>query len=361
MTETTSPDIGKRRRRFRRDPQFRSERSRAGRIELQSRDLEIIAAVARYRFMNTVQICRMFGCDCPPIEKLAVRASGPALIRAKQHRETCVSLFKNDQHIAHRLRELFHQGYLERPVSQLQLRVRDGAIAKGSVSMVYCISKSGLDIIGSERRAALGAGKLSWVGKINEGGRVFMEHTLAVGGVSVGLDVVLRRQSRLVRLNESSLQSGMSAARRASPKPWSMRVKHKGEDLTALCDLAFAVGDPTTRQRWNFLVEVDRGHMPVVRASFHHTSIMRKLVAYAKAFEDGLHQSEFGWQNFRVVVLTTSTERVGSCVDAVRARFGTASVARIFLFGVEGAADDLLSYEFVDGLGRAVRLIEPST
>ena len=59
-----------------------------------------------------------------------------------------------------------------RQVGGVGLRIRDGVVSEGSVPMVYCVSTAGLSLIGSKRRATIGDGKLSWVGKINEGTRV---------------------------------------------------------------------------------------------------------------------------------------------------------------------------------------------
>ena len=360
-----------RRHRFKRAPH--------NRMELRRRDLDMIATIAHSRFMNTAQVCRLFACDCPRMEKLGHRAGRPAMIFVKQHHdncsctcgvenkkrehaESCPALFKDDQHVGSRLRELYQAGYLERPIVQLQLRVKNGVVAEGSVPLVYCVTASGLSLIGQARRDALGLGKLSWVSKINEGTQVFMSHTLATVDVGVGVDVAVRKQQHLIRLSEAALLSTMSEQRRNSVRPWSLRTTYKGEPLTAVCDLAFALQDQQSRKRWNFLVEVDRGHMPIARgqdgADFSGTSIMRKLIAYAKAYTDDEHQKAFGFRGMRVLFLTTSEERVRTCIQAARDRFGSASVARLFLFGTLDAARDMLGYGFVGVDGKLTRLLD---
>ena len=153
------------------------------------------------------------------------------------------------------------------------------------------------------------------------------------------------------------LHNGLSAERKKSARPWSLKTTYRGTQLSTVCDLVFAIGDVTRRKRYNFLVEVDRGHMPVERASLQRTSILRKLVGYAKAWEDGLHKDGFGWQNFRVLILTTSEQRVQSCIAAARKRFGDAAAGRIFLFGTMEAAKDMLGHQFIDIDGRGSRLI----
>lgn len=334
----------------------------------------MVAAIAEHRFLNTEQICRQFACDCPETQKVGVRGGEATVVRTKMHRDacscscgvghsnrdhapSCPNLFKSDKHVASRLLELYQAGYLDRPIAQLQLRVKHGKVSLGSVPMVYCVTTAGLDLIGEARRAAIGRGKLSWVSKTNEGGRVFMEHTLAVADVSIGINRALRNARHLERLSDAELKSGMRETRQLSVRPYGLKVRHKSGKLSAVCDLAFGIADKCAGKRWNFLAEIDMGHMPVKRAGLSKTSIVRKLIAYAKVFEDGLHREEFDWRGFRVLVLTTSPERVQSCVKAAQEQFGASSYARIFLFGTFDAVHDMLGYEFVDGRGKPSRLI----
>ena len=266
-------------------------------------------------------------------------------------------MFKDNQHVGHRLLELYQAGYLERPVSQLQLRVKNGAIGKGSIPMVYRVTTAGLGVIGEERRLAIGHGKMSWVGENLQNSRMFMEHTLAIADVSVGVDVAVRESAHVARLEEAKVYAGLTKARQADVRPWSLKVKYQGKELSTVCDLVFVLGDASERKRYNFMVEVDLGHMPVERATLTRTSIVRKLIGYAKAHVEGLHRTELGWENFRVLILTTSSGRVKSCVAAARKQFGSASVGRIFLFGTLEASHDMFNHEFVDIDGKQVRLM----
>ena len=363
-----------RRRLFQPDPKFRSEAWRAGKIELHRRDLDIIEAVARHRFLNSEQICRLFACDCPLGNKLAVRGGRPAMIQVKQHRPRCSctclvgdrkgehatecpALFKNDKHLVGRLRELFHAGYLGRPIAQLQLRIKNG-IAAGSAPMVYCVTNAGLALLGEPRRLLIGLGKATGFPNFKEGTRIFVEHTLSIADVSTGVDRAMRGRKELARISESVLAAGMSNKRRTTAHPWGLSAEYKAQVLTAVCDIVFGIRDLASSKQFNFMVEVDRGHMPIERHDLTQTSIKRKLIAYARAFENNEHVSSFGWRNFRVLVLTTSEQRVQSCVAAARAGFGKAPVSRIFLFGTLDAADDLLNYEFATIDGKRAKLLD---
>ena len=81
-------------------------------------------------------------------------------------------------------------------------------------------------------------------------------------------------------------------------------------------DYAFSLGFPALRQRANYLVETDRGTMPVERKDLNASSILKKFVAYREIWRSGLHTKQFGWRNFRVLIVTTSPDP-GSMVDVV--------------------------------------------
>jgi hypothetical protein len=230
--------------------------------------------------------------------------------------------------------------------------------------MVYCVTSKGIEAIGAERRAALGHEKLSWVGKVNEGDHFYMQHTLKTGDVSVGVDCAVRTRPGLQRLSEAELMAGMSEKRRTTGKRWLLDVTHRGVHIATVCDLAFGIGDHHRRRRYNYLCEIDMGTMTIWNGDLNNSSILRKLVGYARASFDGLYAKELGWQGVRVIFLTTSEARRQSMMEAAKKKFGRAPEGRLFLFGTHEAANDMLSYDFRDIDGRAVKLIrheqEPS-
>ncbi len=65
-----------------------------------------------------------------------------------------------------------------------------------------------------------------------------------------------------------------------------------------------------------FLLEADRGTMPVTRPNLSRSSFQRKLFAYHATWKQGLHNIRFGFPRFRVLTVTTSAERLRSMIDA---------------------------------------------
>jgi len=71
-------------------------------------------------------------------------------------------------------------------------------------------------------------------------------------------------------------------------------------------------------QSISFMVEIDRGTMPVVRSNFEQTSFERKMRAYLTAHAAKQHEQRFGWKTFRVLTVTTDEYRMQSMIDALR-------------------------------------------
>jgi hypothetical protein len=67
-----------------------------------------------------------------------------------------------------------------------------------------------------------------------------------------------------------------------------------------------------------FMVEVDRGTMPIVRADMRQTSFERKMRAYLAAHATSEHERRFGWKAFRVLTVTPGQQRARSMIEALR-------------------------------------------
>jgi hypothetical protein len=58
--------------------------------------------------------------------------------------------------------------------------------------------------------------------------------------------------------------------------------------------------------------------MPITRGDLSQTSYYRKLLAYEATWTQNLHRTRFGWQRFRVLTVTTNSERVPGMIEACR-------------------------------------------
>ncbi len=129
-------------------------------------------------------------------------------------------------------------------------------------------------------------------------------------------------------------------------------------DVGVVADLVFGL-DLADGSRRNFMVEIDRGTMPIVRSDPDQTSFARKIRAYLTAHAAKLHEQQFGWKNFRVLTVTTDHRRMQSLKEASQ-RFCVprSPGAALFLFATfdDLRAGDPLTSEWQDGNDRPMHL-----
>jgi hypothetical protein len=125
-------------------------------------------------------------------------------------------------------------------------------------------------------------------------------------------------------------------------------------------DFAFGLTLPDGSRR-NFLVEIDRGTMPVVRSDIlRQTSFEEKMRAYLTAHAAKQHERQFGWKTFRVLTVTTEERRARTMIDALgRLHVPHSPGAPLFYFAARDGlrTSDPLAHAWHDGNEREIRLI----
>lgn len=109
-----------------------------------------------------------------------------------------------------------------------------------------------------------------------------------------------------------------------------------------------------------FVVEIDRGTMPVARHDIRQTSLERKMRGYLTAHATKQHERRFGWKTFRVLTVTTDDHRAASALETLRRiRVAHSPGPSLFLFAtrLELFQTNPLSHVWQDGNGRDARLI----
>jgi hypothetical protein len=150
---------------------------------------------------------------------------------------------------------------------------------------------------------------------------------------------------------------------RATRNPLSLHVKlsHQGvvHEIGLVPDLVFGL-QFADGSRHSFMVEIDRGTMPIARSDFLQTSFELKMRAYLTAHAGKQHEKHFRWKTFRVLTVTTDHHRMLSMMDVLRKlRVPHSPGAPLFFFTTRDdlRATDPLAHEWRDGNGRTVRLI----
>ncbi len=254
-----------------------------------------------------------------------------------------------------RLLRLFHAGYIDRPRAQL-----DYYPSFGSAPMIYALADRGVRLLkewdGAEFRNP------EWSRKNREAGRPFIEHQIAIVDFQVALRRAVRERPDLRLVSAEELIAD-APTRPIGPNPFALhaRLFDRGASRGAsvIPDLVFAL-ELAGGSRRIFMVEIDRGTMPITRSDPEQSSIERKMRVYLAAHAAKQHQRQFGWKNFRVLVVTTDRARIGSIIDALQ-RFRAPRGVAPSLFLLTTFADlslaDPLQREWLDGSRRNVDLI----
>jgi hypothetical protein len=216
-----------------------------------------------------------------------------------------VALMGGSQQILRRLQLLYHHGFLERPRCQLDYYYRGG-----SREIVYGLADKGGAVL---RQGGIALSESRWSDKNRSVGRVQLEHLLMVSDVIVAIEMVCRNNGSRLIMGDYLPVPGKHPSFR-----WNVDIGG-GVKLGIAPDRAFALdyADPDDeRKRAFFFLEADRGTMPIVRKNLSQSSFYRKLLAYEATWSQGLHRSQFVFNRFRVLTVTTSAARVNSLVEA---------------------------------------------
>lgn len=225
------------------------------------------------------------------------------------------------QKVAERLRRLFEAGLLDKPRRQLDRRTMAG----GGTAHVYAISKAGARVLVEERRAE-DIDDLDWTRKNKRAGRQFIRHTTAIADIAIALSRAAANRLNYAVVQHNALVQTLPDKTRASDNPWkwgrvtlppNYAVTGPAASMSNIPDHAAVVVLPDGTRR-AFLIEIDRGTMPVERANFFQNSLIKKVIGYHYGNRLKLHQSLFGWKGLRFLIVTTTPTRVDNILDAIK-------------------------------------------
>ena len=253
--------------RFKRSPEIPA-------LQLTARDRQILHHVHRHRFLRS--------------DHLAALTAG------------------SSQQVLRRLQRLYHHGYLERPRCQIDY------YQSGSRRMAYGLGNKGAAWL--KRELPLPYHRLEWPKK-NQVRRLFLEHALLVSDFTVALELACRHRQDIRLLTEDDLNLPDAALSGRNPFRWRVNIPG-GLACTVIPDRVFGLKCADGRQAW-FVLEADRATMPVSRRSLERSSFCRKMLAYQATWAQNRHH-QFGWQRFRVLTVTTDSERVRGMIEACR-------------------------------------------
>jgi hypothetical protein len=255
-----------------------------------------------------------------------------------------------------RLHRLFHAGYVDRPRAQL-----DYYPNRGSTPMVYALGDKGAKLL--SEREGISFSNLEWSRKNREAGRPFIEHQLEIMDFYVGVQIAAAARDGVTIIHSDELVAAFPDQVFSSANPFALqtRVNHQGTILNVgiVPDLVFGLRFADGSRRC-FMVEIDRGTMPVSRSNLMQTSFERKMRAYLSAYATRQHERHFGWKTFRVLTVTTDQNRIDSMREALAdLREPQSPGATLFFFTTRDELhfSDPLVHDWKDGNGRKVSVM----
>ena len=279
-----------------RKPRFRRESPQTT-VQLTDRDFRILDLVSRHRFLRSDHLTKL--------------------------------VTGSPQHVVRRLGRLYHAGLLERPRHQLHLPDRHGPI-------IYCLTERGRKELESRGFAVFPSAP-----RLRSAGSAFLlGHDLRVSDVLVAIQANAAKNSPRLRLHHE--WAGLEPdepKEKLHPLQWRVRLDQSSDrrPLHVIPDAAFSLESSETDAAF-FLLEVDRGTMPVTRSNISQTSFIRKVQAYRETRQAGILWKRWEIPGFRVLVVAETRKRMESLQRATAKcfRYGRSTM---FLFAV---AEDLL-------------------
>ena len=259
------------------------------------------------------------------------------------------------QNVERDLLGLWENGFIERPETQATSRRSE----KGSRPLIYGLSRKGA---GHLRRHGFDISRplLDGIDKQKGAGWRFIEHSVGIAEFFVQLELATRGREDLTILERAEILDD-------APKPIRrVRLEAKiplggARRMSAVVpDGFFGIRFDAEAEESYFMYEKDRGEMPVNRfRNQYGTYVAKKLLTYLEASRQRKHIDELGIPNFRVLVETTTPERVEQMLDAVRS-FTDGRGSNIFLFIDQTtlAKTSPIEAKWITGKNELVRLID---
>jgi hypothetical protein len=291
-------------------------------MQLTERDLQLLAHVARHRFLSSAHLAALDG--------------------------------GSPQNVLRCLRALYDHGFLDRPKAQLA-----AVPVEGPQALVYGLAPKGARALREYGHRFGGTG--DWTEKNKRAGGVFIEHTVAVADFMTALELACRAQPDIRLIGEQEIIANTPEETRNAREPlrWFVRPERlRNEVWSVVPDGLFALSFADGTASY-FLFEIDRGTIPIVRNSLDHRSIMRKLATYYEGWRTGRHVEQFGVKQMRVLVVTESEQRVSNMLGAIdQITEGKGSNFFLFTDRASIADRDPLGVTWTSGKRQAVKLTD---
>ena len=260
------------------------------------------------------------------------------------------------QNVSRALLALWENRYVERPEAQVASRL----LYEGSRPAIYGLARKGAALLrqhGLDVRRRL----LDGIDKERGAGWRFVEHTVSIAEFIVGLELAAhgRDDIRILERGEILEDAPKSKRDRLVRIEASVRIGGALRKNAVIPDALFGLRFNDKEENY-FMLEIDRGEMPVERyKNAQRTYFAKKMLTYYEANRQRRHVHDLGIENFRVLTVTTKPTRIEQMLNALDA-ITNGKGSNIFLFTDQAtlAASNPLDVEWMSGKREAVRLMD---
>jgi len=297
-------------------------------IQITKRDLKILHNIFIFRLIRTDQLLR---------------------------------LLKNEisyRMIRNRLNLLFHNGYID--------RIKEPY--KRNTFIINAINNKSINLL-FDKKIIRKKTKTDFSEKNKKISSIFLQHTLFVADVMSKIINWCNKKKDLKFIGKEELFKNFSAETKKQKNPFMWEVKYfdpaseKNIFYRLAPDDFFGIEYLRKDKKIDrdfFFLEIDRGTMPIKRKKkeFNYkTSYYKKMFIYFQTFKKNKHIENFNINNFRVITITTSLDRIYNMILANRLINKTGS--RLFLFtSFENflKTKKIENIVFINGKGEHVKL-----
>jgi hypothetical protein len=209
---------------------------------------------------------------------------------------------------------LWEHEYVERLLGQVEKRV----LYKGSFPLIYGLTRPGAWLLRKHGYDVPGR-LLYQTDKQRRAGWRFIEHRVDITEFMVRLELACRGRSDIALIDRKEIFESAPKTQRDRHVRLVVKVRIDGAHqlLSVDPDELFGLRFPATGKASYFMLERDRGEMPVHRRkSKDQTYYAKKMLAYHEANRVGEHVQELGLPSFRVLTVTPSRARVEQMIEA---------------------------------------------
>ncbi len=284
-------------------------------LQIQPRDIEILVALARYRFLTSRQLIALTG--------------------------------GGEQGVLRRLHRLFHNGFINRPRVQIKTRTI------GTEPMAYALSRKGADWLCEQGKIT--GRKQNQIRRDQWVRDVFLDHALLVSNFMVTMELACQAVSNLELLRQEDMvrhieRLNLKTKMRDRINPLCGRflsdyvLDRDGQKikLSIVPDQLFGLyfpDEPDGKNEIFFALEADRSTMPIIRSDFKSSSYLKKMLGYWEGYHQNVYEKLYGIKGLQVLTITTTKERINNMIEAGKLIDQRKKGSRMFLFACSSDID----------------------